>query len=444
VLTELERQQPGYPDIEGVRAWAERRQRREQRYRTALEAGVRGEWAAAIVALDALLAELPDDTEASALLARAHAEQQAAAPHTQQRPNDGQRQRADDRRRRGADPRDPRARYGPPIDYIERGEFATALAMLDELLRRDPTNRVVAELASALIERLDVPLSQRLRAAALAARVDDLRPGVGTLEPTWCAIPAGRYPIGAQGDPYSIAAATPQRVGLEAFQIARYPITVRQFQRFWEDPAAYSQRQWWTPQGWAWKQEQGVTQPYRWGDYDWMALNQPVTGVSWYEALAFCAWLTQRRRVMGLLHRRQLIRLPSEAEWEVAATWDPHAGQLRAWRPPADAVWQNVASAGLGVAAPVGVFPEGASPCGALDMAGNVWEWCGSRHGDYPQEAGRLLADCAPREEPALRGGAYNTPAAQAGWGTRTWYFASQHQQSSVGFRVVLVSKGFW
>ncbi len=93
-----------------------------------------------------------------------------------------------------------------------------------------------------------------------------------------------------------------------------------------------------------------------------MALNQPVTGVSWYEAMAFCAWLTQRRHGMGLLHRRQVVRLPSEAEWEVAATWDRRVAQLRAWRPPEDALWQNVTEARIGRVAPVGLFPEGASP----------------------------------------------------------------------------------
>jgi formylglycine-generating enzyme required for sulfatase activity len=220
---------------------------------------------------------------------------------------------------------------------------------------------------------------------------------------------------------------------------------VAQFQRFWEDSAGYAQRQWWTAQGWAWKQEYGILQPYRWGDHNLVARNQPVTGVSWYEAMAFCAWLTQRRRVLGLLHRRQLIRLPTEAEWEVAATGDMRGGPPRAWQPPLGALWQNAAEAGLGHASPVGLFPEGASPCGALDMAGNVWEWCISRYSDYPQAATQLHSDFAPREDaPALRGGAYNTPGALAGWGARTWYFASQHHQSFMGFRVVLVSRPFW
>jgi formylglycine-generating enzyme required for sulfatase activity len=161
--------------------------------------------------------------------------------------------------------------------------------------------------------------------------------------------------------------------------------------------------------------------------------------------MAFCAWLTHRRHTMGLLHRRQIIRLPSEAEWEVAATWDGRVAQLRAWRPPEGSIWQNVAEARIGQAAPVGMFPEGASPSGALDMAGNVWEWCGSRYSDYPQGSARLQNDFDRSEEgPALRGGAYNMPGEQAGWSARTWYFASQHQQSAVGFRVVLVSKGFW
>ena len=442
VLAELERQQPGYVDAEGVRGWAERRQRREQRYQTAVDANERRDWGAAVAALNELLAETPDDAEAHRLLTQAHAGLQAVAASARRTPAEQPAARA-----HGWWPsrNDPRARYGPPIEYIERGEFSIALDLLDELLHQDPANRVAAELASTLIERIEVPLKQRLRAAALAARVVDARPGVSTLEPAWCALPAGQYLIGAQRDPYNQSAPTPQRVALDAFQIARYPITVRQFQRFWEDSMGYSSRQWWTQQGWVWKQEYGVSQPYRWGDYDGMALNQPVTGVSWYEAMAFCAWLTQRRHGMALLNRRQVIRLPSEAEWEVAATWDRRVSQLRVWRPPDDAIWQNVTEARIGRVAPVGLFPEGASPSGTLDMAGNVWEWCGTRYSDYPLGSARVQNDFARSEEgPALRGGAYNTPDDQAGWSARTWYFASQHQQNSVGFRVVLVSKGFW
>jgi formylglycine-generating enzyme required for sulfatase activity len=264
------------------------------------------------------------------------------------------------------------------------------------------------------------------------------------MEPTWRFFPAGRYVIGALRDPFGSAAPNPQRVTLEEFQIARYPVTVRQFLRFWEDREGYANQRWWTPQGWAWKQGHGVTQPYRWGERGWMALNQPVAGIAWYEAQAFCNWLTQRRRDARWLRGSQLIRLPSEAEWEVAATWDPQTRQQRLWRPPEGELWQNVAEAGMGRASPVGMFPEGASPSGVFDMAGNLWEWCATRYADYPQEATRLQIDFASNVEgPVVRGGAYNIRNALSGWGARNWYFPNLHQYFT-GFRVVLTSKGFW
>jgi formylglycine-generating enzyme required for sulfatase activity len=281
-----------------------------------------------------------------------------------------------------------------------------------------------------------------LRAARLVERIGDTRPGVYSLEPVWRPFPAGRYLIGGQRDTFNGVELASQRVTIGDFQIARYPVTVRQFRRFWEDPRGYANRGWWTPQGWAWKQEQAVTQPYRWGDRDWMALNQPVAGVSWYEAAAYCAWLTQRRREEGWLRQRQVIRLPSEAEWEIAATWDPHTRQPRPWRPPRGALWQNVVEAGIGRASPVGVFPEGASPTGVFDMAGNVWEWCSSRYADYPQGAAQVQADFVLNESgPAVRGGAYNIQNELSGWSARTWYFPSLHQYNFMGFRVVLATR---
>jgi formylglycine-generating enzyme required for sulfatase activity len=256
---------------------------------------------------------------------------------------------------------------------------------------------------------------ERARAALVLARLGDPRPGVCTLEPDWCGpFPAGKYPI-ADGK---------ATLRLEEFRIARYPVTVWQFRQFWEDPQGYENERLWPPLGWQWKQRKPVTrQPYRWGDPEWTADNQPVAGISWYEAVAFCNWLTRRGHAERWLKPDEVIRLPSEAEWEVAAMWDARAQQMRAWQPPKGEIWQNVEEAGIGRTAPVGLFPQGASPCGALDMAGNVWEWCGSAYDDYPAQAHRLCDDFPPGEfGPALRGGSYYLQNASSGWGARNWY----------------------
>jgi formylglycine-generating enzyme required for sulfatase activity/tetratricopeptide (TPR) repeat protein/predicted Ser/Thr protein kinase len=442
-LDELARQQPDHPDADGVRAWAEQHRRREQLYAAALVARERADWAGAMVALETLLAETPEDTQARSLLAHVSAEYEALqARDRQHEAEERQRQPGQGMRRLRDAARDPRARFGPPLHYVENGDFDTALDLLHDILTRQPANRAAADLTTSLIERADVPLPARLRAARLAERIGDIRLGVCGLEPVWCSFRSGKYLVGGQPDPFNTTVSAPQRIWLDTFQIARYPVTVRQFLRFWEDREGYANRRWWTLQGWAWKQEQAVTKPYRWGDRDWMALNQPVAGVSWYEAAAFCAWLTQRRREAAWLRQWQVIRLPSEAEWEVAATWDPRSRQPRPWRPPAGAIWQNVVEAGIGRASPVGIFPEGASPSGVLDMAGNVWEWCSSRFADYPQDSGQARADFALNDSaPAVRGGAYNIQNTLSGWGARTWYFPYLHQYNFMGFRVVLASK---
>ena len=282
---------------------------------------------------------------------------------------------------------------------------------------------------------------ERSRAALILARLGDPRPGVCTLQPSWCEpIPAGEYLIGTQPDTFNKnRRIAPHRVRLDEFRIARYPVTVWQFRRFWEDPQGYEHERWWPKSGWAWKQSRHRTKPHLWDDPDWTADNQPVVHVSWYEAVAFCNWLTRRGKREGWLKSDEVIRLPSEAEWEVAAVWDKRKQEMRPWQPPDGEIRQNVEEAGIGRTAPVGLFPLGASPCGALDMAGNVWEWCGSAYDDYPQAA-PLREDFSLNGMVSLRGGVYYLQNAHSSYGAR-YRFGPGYNGDLDGFRVVVAPR---
>ena len=110
-------------------------------------------------------------------------------------------------------------------------------------------------------------------------------------------------------------------------------------------------------------------QPGYWADEKWNGANQPVVGVSWYEAMAYVTWLAAETKLA--------IRLPTEAEWEKAARGTEY--RIYPWGSdtPTDRLLNFNGNVGKTVG--VGSYPDGASPYGALDMAGNVWEWTATK-----------------------------------------------------------------
>jgi len=109
--------------------------------------------------------------------------------------------------------------------------------------------------------------------------------------------------------------------------------------------------------------------------------------VTWHDANAYCAWLTERLARAGLLESGLIVRLPLEVEWEKAACWDQRREvKLRyPWGDEWSSAQANTADGrGDWMLAPVGCYPGGASPYGLHDCTGNVWEWTGSVYGSYP------------------------------------------------------------
>lgn len=142
-------------------------------------------------------------------------------------------------------------------------------------------------------------------------------------------------------------------VNLEALEIGKYPVTNQEYQRFLESFSDAESAKQHIPEDW-----EGVTAPPG-------KETHPVIGVSYWDAVAYCRW---RSKV-----ERRDIRLPTEAQWEKTARGTD--GREYPWGEEFDPAMANTSEGGLRGTSPVGAYPDGASPYGAMDMAGNVWEW---------------------------------------------------------------------
>jgi formylglycine-generating enzyme required for sulfatase activity len=178
-----------------------------------------------------------------------------------------------------------------------------------------------------------------------------------------------------------------------------------------------------------------------------------VVLVSWYEAIAFCNWLTVRLRAAGELEPGQAITLPSEAQWEKAArggleipaqnpkglTANPASQRVYPWGNEADPNRANYTDTGLGTTSAVGCFPRGASPYGCLDMSGNVDEWCQTKWQDDYQ-AYKDDNDPAGTLRRVVRGGAFNRTGGGVRCSVRRRYSPSRRYYGR-GFRVSVGSE---
>ncbi len=215
-------------------------------------------------------------------------------------------------------------------------------------------------------------------------------------------------------------------VSLPDFWIARHAVTVGEYRLFWQG-GGYEQRSLWSEAGWAWREEHDITEPRWWREEMWTGDDRlPVVGASWYEACAFCRWLSE-------VTRRE-YRLPTEAEWEKAARGMD--GRLFPWGDGFDAARCNCRGSGLGRTLPVGHHsPAADSPYGCADMAGNVSEWTASLLWPYPFEAGDGRNDLQARGERVIRGGSWHSPALRVRCASRghndPWF-----SDNDVGFRL--------
>lgn len=243
-------------------------------------------------------------------------------------------------------------------------------------------------------------------------------------------IPAGEFEMGNDSIDALDNERPVHRVFLDTYWIDRYPVTCGQYRAFME-AGGYQNPSWWSAAGWQWLQANPVCQPLYWyGDSAWD--DRPVCGVSCYEAEAYAQFVGKR--------------LPTEAEWEKAASWHPTGGCRRTYpwgeaEPSANLCNHyhvEIQDAKLLQTTPVNAYPNGQSAYGCYDMLGNVWEWTASWFDGYDGFVAYPYAGYSKvyfdGQHRVLRGGSWATRP----WGLRSSFRNWYHpwvRQILAGFR---------
>jgi ergothioneine biosynthesis protein EgtB len=240
-------------------------------------------------------------------------------------------------------------------------------------------------------------------------------------------IPSGEFLRGCDRVQAQDNERTVQKIYLDSYQIDTYPVTCKEYQRFIEK-GGYDDPNHWSKEGWQWKQENLITKPLYWIASEERA-DHPVYGVSWYEASAYANFIGKR--------------LPSEAEWEKAASWDEAAQNQRLYPWGEDLPDINRCNYGnqIGQTTPVTHYDPGKSAYGCRDMLGNVWEWTDSCFAPYPHFQpypypgySQVYFD---QQHRVLRGGSWATGT----WGLRNSFRNWYHpwvRQILAGFRCAI------
>jgi len=227
--------------------------------------------------------------------------------------------------------------------------------------------------------------------------------------PPVCDVPAGPFTIGSDRQQ--------QVITLGAYQIGRFPLTVAEY--------ACAVR------------AAAVPEPAT-GDYEHVTWQQqltyfgneyPVVNITWFQSVAYAVWLAN---MTG-----ERWRLPTEVEWEKAARGTD--GRIYPWGNAWGNERANTVESGIGMTTPVDNYLEGASPYGAQDMAGNVWEWCSSLYHPYPYHAddGREDIKDASNNR-VLRGSSWNDSLRLARVDARYWDTPNAALFSDYGARLVV------
>ncbi|MBI5929863.1 MAG: SUMF1/EgtB/PvdO family nonheme iron enzyme [Chloroflexi bacterium] len=249
--------------------------------------------------------------------------------------------------------------------YIEECEIHYRLAIGHYI---DAKLNLATALRQLVIDLKNIPPYQPPNPDQIKTYSDEIRKIIG--EPfDFCPIPPGEYLL---GQPENSANANGRRgnlVSVDGFYMAKYPITSAQFQRFYQVSDGFKDRRW--------REDLAATPDHylRLQDHAFPINRHPCNTISWFDAIAFCRWLSYRLKGSHRLENivEWKIRLPTDAEWEAAARG--FEGFLYPWGDEFCSNFCNTLENSIEGPTPVDQFPDGASPFGVMDMCGNVWEW---------------------------------------------------------------------
>jgi Sulfatase-modifying factor enzyme 1/SIR2-like domain len=296
-----------------------------------------------------------------------------------------------------------------PADLVE--EYREKLrhsGLLDQLLDDPAVARLLTPELEWMSGELRDEMTTHLRRRDIGLRLNEIgdpRPGVGVVEAipdiTWRPVPTGEIEVTNQG-----------HFLVKSFRMAAFPITFGQFRAFLDAEDGFEIENWWYDM-----------KPAKRNSY-WTnsRANHPLTNVSWYEAAAFCRWLSAKLRYD--------VRLPDEQEWQ----WAAQSGRP-AYSYPWGPTWReslaNTRESDINGSTAVGMYPSGNSSQMISDLSGSVWEWCRNEHRNLRSVNGNR------DESRTLRGGSWFGDRLFARAQFRDFHVSPAYRSNDLGFRVV-------
>lgn len=234
----------------------------------------------------------------------------------------------------------------------------------------------------------------------------------------WCKVPLGVVTILENEEEENSQART---IYVDEFRMTKYPITNGQYQFFIDSEDGYCNPEWWQFSSFArtWRAKHPQPQPS-----SFKGNERPREMVSWYDAMAFCRWLSAKTGMN--------LTLPTQAQWQRAAQGDDN--RQYPWGNTFDKDNANTRESQIRMSTIVMRYPQGASPYGVMDLAGNLWEWCLNSRGEHHSPV-----DITNNKKRAVQGGSFVSDY-QRSQISFHYYLNPQTFYGSIGFRVVHIS----